>query len=339
MGFWAWYDRASRVDFAGTLVGFFFDWKTWLVWAGGTVLSLLVSSYGEWTPGLVWLAALIGGACMAIMYMAVRMFFAQRSKIGVSESGSAARFPSVGDFQEGRWELKLPPGPAPDWSLHDLFLHIDPDAFEDRNKDRISQEVKDNLSIGRLKSWGREIRGSRRLSLKEIMPHYWEAASFIYLFAADNTPGEWHARSEQGVDMADVKVSRAQALRIWPNTPEAQQETIPLHIAASEAYGATRGTIVSGMAESGEDPKYGINALTWYATYMAVTFKAPIYGQMRLSRRRELVNMGGFAFAMDGEAIIAKEIYGKRIWEKITIERSDLDRAIQKLQETAREVQ
>jgi hypothetical protein len=119
---------------------------------------------------------------------------------------------------------------------------------------------------------------------------------------------------------------------------EILDDLIPFHLAASEAYGATRGTIVSGMAESGDDPKYGINVLTWYATYMAVTFKAPIYGQMHLSPKRELIDMRGFAFSMDGETIVAKEIYGNRIWEKITIKRSDLDRAIKKLQETAREV-
>jgi hypothetical protein len=115
-------------------------------------------------------------------------------------------------------------------------------------------------------------------------------------------------------------------------------DEIPLHIAASEAYGATRGTIVSEMAERGESPQYKINVLTWYATYMAVVFKAPIYGQMRLSPKREQIDMKGFAFATEDEAIIAKETNGNRVWEKITINRADLDKAIEKLKETAREV-
>ena len=58
-------------------------------------------------------------------------------------------------------------------------------------------------------------------------------------------------------------------------TGQAISDEIPLHTAASEAYGATRGTIVSEMAERGTDQKHGINVLTWYATYMAVTFNAP----------------------------------------------------------------
>jgi hypothetical protein len=117
-----------------------------------------------------------------------------------------------------------------------------------------------------------------------------------------------------------------------------RDEHIPLHVAASEAYGATRGTIVSEMAERGEDPKHHINVLTWYATYMAVTFKAPIYGQMRLSPKREPVDMASFHFEMEGDdRIIAKETWGNKVWEHITIKRADLDRAIQGLQDTVRE--
>jgi hypothetical protein len=35
--FWRWYDRGARADFAGTLLGYIFDWKGWIagVVAGG----------------------------------------------------------------------------------------------------------------------------------------------------------------------------------------------------------------------------------------------------------------------------------------------------------------
>lgn len=40
---------------------------------------------------------------------------------------------------------------------------------------------------------------------------------------------------------------------------------------------------------------------------------------------------------VEGKEIVAKETYGKRVWEHITIHRSDLDRAIVKLHETSLE--
>jgi hypothetical protein len=40
-GFWRWFDRAARLDFFGTLLGFFFDWKLWLPTGGAAMIAFL----------------------------------------------------------------------------------------------------------------------------------------------------------------------------------------------------------------------------------------------------------------------------------------------------------
>jgi hypothetical protein len=64
VGFWRWYDRGARFDFLGTLIGFFFDWKTWLagILGGGGVTSLWAFFEGRqlldiWVMALVTTAA------------------------------------------------------------------------------------------------------------------------------------------------------------------------------------------------------------------------------------------------------------------------------------------
>jgi hypothetical protein len=71
--FWRWYDRGSRVDFGGTLLGLVFDWRTWLFSAGGGVLSVFTAAYDGWSVtaclfafagGLGAFALLAAGALM-----------------------------------------------------------------------------------------------------------------------------------------------------------------------------------------------------------------------------------------------------------------------------------
>jgi hypothetical protein len=209
---WAWRRWADYNSFVAILE--LLDWKTGLsAIIGGLVMMVFGATNLDWSPQTVVLAALVAAACVAVISVAVRFFLAMPA---FSTNGATHTAPSISEWQQGNWEISYPPPPGPDWSLHDLFLHIHPNAFENEHKERVSQEVKDNLSIGRLKSWGREIRDSRRLSLTEIMPHYWKAASFTYFFRDGNTPGQWDARSGDGVDMADIKVNRSQAMQIWP---------------------------------------------------------------------------------------------------------------------------
>ncbi|MEA2894558.1 MAG: hypothetical protein QOJ84_173 [Bradyrhizobium sp.] len=73
--FWRWYDRASRMDFGGTLLGLVFDWKGWVVASfggGGGVLTFLIAAVKGRDPLDVWVLALVVMASlMAIVYLAI----------------------------------------------------------------------------------------------------------------------------------------------------------------------------------------------------------------------------------------------------------------------------
>jgi hypothetical protein len=75
--FWRQYDRASRVDFGGTLLGFIFDWKAWvsaLVGGGGGVLTFLTAAIGDRSPLEVWVfAVVVAAALIVILYLTVSL--------------------------------------------------------------------------------------------------------------------------------------------------------------------------------------------------------------------------------------------------------------------------
>ena len=107
----------------------------------------------------------------------------------------------------------------PDWSIRNLFLHIDPAAFEREHAEGISEEVKSQLRAGRLTAWGRQILSSRLLPMVEIPPIYWGNAHFVYQLDPTNSGITDTFSSRSGSRMpeyADVQVNKAQALNIWP---------------------------------------------------------------------------------------------------------------------------
>jgi hypothetical protein len=67
--FWRWYDRAARLDFAGTVVSYFFDWRGWIATfiggSGGAVTFLWAAIDGR-SPLDVWIAAVIVAAALAV---------------------------------------------------------------------------------------------------------------------------------------------------------------------------------------------------------------------------------------------------------------------------------
>jgi hypothetical protein len=69
-GFWRWYDRASRVDFSGTLLDFVFDWKGWIsatiAGSGGAVTFLKAAIDGR-SPLDVWVVAVVVAAALVIL--------------------------------------------------------------------------------------------------------------------------------------------------------------------------------------------------------------------------------------------------------------------------------
>jgi hypothetical protein len=179
MGFWRWYDRAARIDFAGTLLGIFFDWKTWAVWAGGTVVSLFISSYGPWTPGQAWLAALIGGACIAIIYIALSLFVYQ---LRSQRRSSLAKPEDV----DGRPKIKTP---GPDIDARVAFFEIlkssqwrldqTPDT-RDRLAVVLDREIHNLLAQSKLKAWGEKNLAKGTGPLREIAAPEWEEIEILF---------------------------------------------------------------------------------------------------------------------------------------------------------------
>jgi hypothetical protein len=106
---------------------------------------------------------------------------------------------------------------------------------------------------------------------------------------------------------------------------------ISLFDAVKEAYGSTRGTSVSEMAEYRSD-----SPLFWYVYYFDVVAKIPIYGTLRFSPKRERVELNNYTPELIGNKIILKEVYGNKILENLCVKRSDLKVAFKRLQETAR---
>jgi hypothetical protein len=85
--FWRWFDRAARMDFAGTLLSYFFDWKAWL-WAlvpGGGVATVFwsaivgLSALETWVYGLLVIAAL--AAIIHLGLLVVGQIKGQHSRI------------------------------------------------------------------------------------------------------------------------------------------------------------------------------------------------------------------------------------------------------------------
>src|SRR5437764_1247805 len=75
-GFWRWYDRGSRLDFAGTLFGYLFDWRTWLPGVtGGGVVAFLWSAIKGRDPLDVWVLSLVVTASCIVIFAAIAAVF------------------------------------------------------------------------------------------------------------------------------------------------------------------------------------------------------------------------------------------------------------------------
>jgi hypothetical protein len=75
-GFWKGYDWLSRADFANTLAGGFFDWRTWVISLGGSAVTFLWATIQGRDPLSVWIAAVVVFAGIALICMAAGLFLA-----------------------------------------------------------------------------------------------------------------------------------------------------------------------------------------------------------------------------------------------------------------------
>jgi hypothetical protein len=121
--------------------------------------------------------------------------------------------------------------PYPDWPIHELFSYINPDFLERVDSevgdawDIVGNDIRDQASLGRLKVWGRVVRGGvdrllgQRETLRLIEPSYWTDAFFTYSFfdeTAEDKPQTYLAAGRSGPEYTNLRVNRVEAQSIWP---------------------------------------------------------------------------------------------------------------------------
>jgi hypothetical protein len=125
---------------------------------------------------------------------------------------------------------------GPSWTISELFLHIDPDFLEENRWEKIGDELRDDLSAGRLCMWGRLIETDSgswvgpRAALKPIEKTYWYNAYFTYFFFHKETSDGVHCFADRKTGRpayTDLQVNRRQALALWPGEPDDVADSYP----------------------------------------------------------------------------------------------------------------
>jgi len=116
---------------------------------------------------------------------------------------------------------------GPNWPIHEVFSHLEPDVLNPAHQrwEKVADELRDALSLGRLRIWGRLCKTDlgdwvgERASLRPIDKTYWYKAYFTYLFF-DETAGKaahCYADRTAGVPAyTDLQVNRSEVQKLWP---------------------------------------------------------------------------------------------------------------------------
>jgi hypothetical protein len=207
---------------------------------GGGVLALLLFLLRGWlslmnwieAPTTIWgnaifaFALTVGSLCLSFSVLFLgrlalapaRLYWAQHKRAdGLQAELSAAT-------------AKCDNGP--DWPIHELFFYLEPEAL-DRPKDSLWEKagnaIRDALSLGRLKVWGRPCVThlgewvGEPAALRHIESNYWEKAYFTYSFfddSAGDAPQTYADRDTGRPAYTDLQVNRAEVLKVWPGEPD-----------------------------------------------------------------------------------------------------------------------
>jgi hypothetical protein len=312
-GFWRWYDRGARTDFAGTLLGYVFDWKGYITatlgGSGGAATFLKAAIDGR-SPLDVWVLAVEVAASLAAFVYFMILVGEKLKKPKIVDKGSHV----------------APIEGAPDARVADDLIVWG--LFESSDRDKLFPLLED----GKIQAWGR--LGNGFPPLMKIPQDLWRT-NYIIRLADPLVAGRINqtflkSKSRHESSYYDVCLNRAQLKYYWPKLGE----PISLYQAASLSYGETRGTVISDMAEHRSD-----SPLFWYVFHFFVVSEIPVYGNVTFSTKRERVpTIKGFNPELRGNQIILKDIYGNRDWENLTIDPADLIKAFESLRRTAGEV-
>jgi hypothetical protein len=122
---------------------------------------------------------------------------------------------------------------CPDLSLHELFGYLAPHlpltahrkldgggivGEVDARWKPIGAMVLKQLSLGRLRATGRELRGTKRLQAAPIPTEFWRDAEFTYWFLDEGPSVVQDAFDHARQSYAEVEVNRSEAMAIWPRS-------------------------------------------------------------------------------------------------------------------------
>ncbi|HUZ30837.1 MAG TPA: hypothetical protein VMV19_01830 [Xanthobacteraceae bacterium] len=213
-------------------------------WRGSFVLAN--AWYGLWGPVLVWLVwkywrgtpltlpdrldgyaigllfAFLGATWVGLL---VFRFLLAPSKLYWEQHDRAEQFQTQLNAAEGA-------DSGPNWPIREVFFYLEPEVL-DRPKDNLWEnagtKIRDALTLGRIKIWGRLSKTKlgdwvgEPSALRPIEPKYWEKAFFTYLFFDDRAKDDatyCYADRNTGVPAyTDLQVNRAEVLKVWPGDP------------------------------------------------------------------------------------------------------------------------
>ena len=148
MGFWKWYDRTARVNFAGTLLGLIVDWKGWISGTfgvlGGGMTYFIAAIRGRDPLDVTVLALLVAAALIAIVYFGISILEKRKRREGAPEhaagveAGDPSEFLSlreaarilyeefrgtdIGNFME--WKPNATPDEILDWAATHFLSYV-----------------------------------------------------------------------------------------------------------------------------------------------------------------------------------------------------------------------
>jgi hypothetical protein len=309
--FWRWYDRAARLDFAVKLLELVFDWRTWLFSAGGSAVTFVGTAYQGWDPWAVWLATLVAGACVAVIYIAWRFHRLSKPKDLPSLHSDAGEFAN---------------------NIPDVRIADDPvvrSLFEGQQRDKLFPL----LEAGKIVAWGRA--GNGYPPPTKIPADIWRTHYLDYYPAPPEGINQTFLKSKARHESTyyDVHLNRSQIDRAWPGL----WNSIPLLEAATRAYEQTRDREVSifpfALADSNDD------ILTWYCRAMTISHNGkPALITLRGNQPPSLIIepietqlFNRYDFEVERNAIILKERHGRLRIENLSVDPLELDGAIRQL--------
>jgi len=228
--------------------------------------------------------------------------------------------------------------PRPDWPIRELFFYLRPDLVDDHKNnlwEKVSLEIRDNLSIGRLQIWGR-----RRVDLQRtrsnfslIPPEYWKPeVDFTYWFLEKGHEHAYHVNPPTKLGLpgySDLHVNKAQALEIWGT------EFIRMSDAATKIYSIAR-PLRQHWAISAEDNAKGFLSMLFRDKVILSTIaeriaeRIPIFGEPSPSIVRELID-GSSRGTFSGKGDVYKTEDGT-LFKNVSVRSADLESIISYVQ-------